>query len=280
MAHPQIAAFARLADGGAIANRKIEGQKTMLGRTMHGIFYDEIHDEITVPQPFSQSVMTFRGGANGEEAPIRVIQGLRTQLRNPDKVTVDPVHNEIFVPEVSVESRVLVFAREANGNVAPIRILEGPGTPWGPSEVAVDPVHNLLVVSASWQEGGDSRRGLMIFNRTDEGNVKPRAIISGPKTGLQRTSRINVYPPRGLVFVSVPGPGTGPGERIASDASFVGVWNILQDQGDVPPRWKIGGPKGLLRQPRGVTYDAKNKTVIVSDKYLNAVMTYYFPEIF
>ncbi len=252
----------------------------MLGRTMHGIFYDEIHDEITVPQPFSQSVMTFRGGANGEEAPIRVIQGLRTQLRNPDKVTVDPVHNEIFVPEVSVESRVLVFAREANGNVAPIRILEGPGTPWGPSEVAVDPVHNLLVVSASWQEGGDSRRGLMIFNRTDEGNVKPRAIISGPKTGLQRTSRINVYPSRGLVFVSVPGPGTGPGERIASDASFVGVWNILQDKGDVPPRWKIGGPKGLLRQPRGVTYDAKNKTVIVSDKYLNAVMTYYFPEIF
>ena len=250
----------------------------MLGRTMHGIFYDEIHDEITVPQPFSQSVMTFRGGADGEEPPIRVIQGPRTRLRNPDKVTVDPVHNEIFVPD---GNSLLVFSRSANGDVAPLRVLGGPDdSQWDPSEVAVDPVHDLLVVSVSWQEGGDSRRGLMIFNRTDEGNVKPRAVISGPKTRLYRTSRINVYPPRGMILVSVPGPGTGPGEGLASDAAFVGVWSILQDNGDVPPRWKIGGPKGMLRQPRGVTFDAKNQSVIVSDKYLNAVMTYYFPEIF
>ena len=132
----------------------------MLGRTMHGIFYDEIHDEITVPQPFSQSVMTFRGGADGEEPPIRVIQGPRTRLQNPDKMTVDPVHNEIFVPD---GDSLLVFPREANGDVGPIRVLGGPGSQWDPSEVAVDPVHNLLVVSASWQEGGDRRRGLMIL---------------------------------------------------------------------------------------------------------------------
>ena len=36
----------------------------------------------------------------------------------------------------------------------------------------------------------------------------------------------------------------------------------------------------MLKQPRGVDLDLKNKTVIVSDKFLNAVMTYYFPEIF
>ena len=247
---------------------------------MHGIFYDEIHDEITVPQPFSQSVMTFRGGANGEEPPIRVIQGPRTRLRNPDKLTVDPVHNEIYVPDQRGESEVLVFSREANGNVAPIRVLKGPGTQWSPSEVAVDPVHNLLVVSASWQEGGDRASGLLIFNRTDEGNVKPKAMIHGPKTGITRTQRIQVYPPRGLVLAAVPGPRSGPGERLSSDEAFVGVWSMLEDNGDVPPRWRIGGPQGMLRQPRGVTFDAKNKTVIVSDKYLNAVMTYYFPEIF
>jgi len=172
-----------------------------------------------------------------------------------------------------------VFSREAQGNVAPIRVLKGPDTQLGASELAVDPVHNLLVVAGRGEtEGGGS--ALRIFNRTAEGNVKPQSVISGPQTGITRTQRIQVYPHRGIVLVSVPGPGTGPGERSSSDASFVGVWNILQDQGDVAPRWKIGGPKGMLRQPRGVTYDAKNKTVIVSDKHLNAVMTYYFPEIF
>ena len=58
MAHPQIAVFARLADKNAQPVRKVEGQKTLLGRTMHGFTYDEIHDEFTVPQQFAQAILT------------------------------------------------------------------------------------------------------------------------------------------------------------------------------------------------------------------------------
>ncbi|MCH8268063.1 MAG: hypothetical protein IH846_11130 [Acidobacteria bacterium] len=70
----------------------------------------------------------------------------------------------------------------------------------------------------------------------------------------------------------------GTGERASTD-SFVGAWSI-HDHGDVPPRWMIGGPKGALLKPRGVALDPKNRALIVSDKKLNAVLTYYFPEIF
>ena len=35
-----------------------------------------------------------------------------------------------------------------------------------------------------------------------------------------------------------------------------------------------------MRQVRGVALDPENKSVIVTDKYLNAILTYYFPEIF
>jgi len=250
----------------------------MLGRSMHGVSYDEIHDEIVVPQAFAQSILTFRGGASGEEAPIRVIQGSRTQLKSPDKVAVDPVHNEIFV---AGDEAVLVFSREANGNVAPIRILQGPDTQLGASEVAVDPVHNLLVVAGSARGGAEGRReedggsAVRIFNRTDQGNVRPQAVIRGPKTGLTGTSRIAVYPPTGKIIVNV---SAGYGV-LASDECFVGIWNI-QDNGDVPPQWTIGGPRGILQQPRGVTLDPKNRSLIVSDKRLNAVLTFYFPEIF
>jgi hypothetical protein len=66
---------------------------------------------------------------------------------------------------------------------------------------------------------------------------------------------------------------------MANDRGFVGAWSI-DDRGEVPPRWMIGGPRGMLVQIRGVALDPKNKTVMVSDKRLNAVLTYSFPEIF
>ena len=148
--------------------RAIAGQKTLMARTMHAISYDPIHDEITVPQQSGQAILTFRGGADGEEAPIRVIQGSRTQLREPSRLDVDPVNNEIYVPE---GDSLLVFPREANGNVAPVRVLHGPDTRLGASAVAVDPVHDLLVVATGG--GGNARKAaLLIFNRTDEGKRK------------------------------------------------------------------------------------------------------------
>ncbi len=75
-------------------------------------------------------------------------------------------------------------------------------------------------------------------------------------------------------------PVRGPSDNdLASDTDFVGVWSI-EDNGDVPPRWTIGGPKGTLVHVHGVALDPKNKSVIINDKRLNAVLTYYFPEIF
>ena len=252
--------------------RKIEGQKTLLGRTMHSIAYDEIHDEFFVPVPFPQAILAFRGGANGEEAPVRFIQGPRTRLMRPMRLAVDPVHNEIFVP---YSNRVLVFPRDGNGDVAPIRELQGPDTLLGASAVAVDPVHNLLIVVGDLPGEDPAAPRIFIFNRTDQGNVKPKAVIGGPNSGfLGLSGPFTVYPPRGWIIIGTRGEG-----ELVSDEAYVGVWSI-EDNGDVPPRWKIGGPNGILQMPRGVTLDPKNKNLIVSDKRLNAVMTFYFPEIF
>ena len=93
--HPQIAAFARLAKENAIAHRKIQGELTRLGRTMHDIAYDPIHDEIVVGSPFAQAILVFRGGAFGEEPPLRIIQGPKTQIvsatNGVDRVAIDHV---------------------------------------------------------------------------------------------------------------------------------------------------------------------------------------------
>ena len=254
--------------------RTIAGQKTLLARTMHDIRYDAVHDELLVTNPFAQAVLTFRGGASGEESPIRIIQGPKTMLEVPDRLEVDPVHNEIFVPEGG--DSILVYPREGNGNVAPIRVIRGPDTGLkGIRSLAVDPVHDLIVAGTSYRAGlGGPPGSLVIFNRTDNGNVKPRAVIKGPKSGIVRIQQFRVYPPKGWIIAAQLG-----GEGVAPENSFVGVWSI-NDNGDVPPRWKIGGPKSMLKKPRGIALDPKYKELIVADMRLNSILVYYFPEIF
>jgi hypothetical protein len=88
-----------------------------------------------------------------------------------------------------------------------------------------------------------------------------------------------VYPARKWIITTASGPRNPGDSQLASDTSFIGVYSI-EDDGDVAPRWVLGGPHGVLQEPRSVTLDAKNKTLIVSDKRLNAVLSFYFPEMF
>ena len=241
---------------------------------MHYIRYDAMHDEFVVVNPFAQAILTFRGGADGEEPPIRIIQGPSTQLGpNTDRLDVDPVHNEIFIPN---RNSILVFPREGQGNVAPIRVISGPDTlVHNTGGLAVDPVNNVLVLGLAYAEDGRSGSGggLLIFNRTDQGNVKPQRVIRGPQTGLLLINQIQVYPPRGLI-VATQSTDDGPSEP---PGVFVGAWSI-QDNGNVPPRWKIGGPKSMIKRPRGVALIPKYKEVIVADMRQNAVLSFYLPE--
>jgi len=254
VAHPQIAVFARLAEGNKGTVRRIEGQKTFLTRTMHAIHYNEVRDEIVVPNQFAQAVLTFRGAASGEEPPIRVIQGSRTQLEGSSGVVIDTKNNEIITER-------FVFPIDANGNVAPSRTLKY-------SVAAVD-TDNDLYVSTRDANGGTQ---LLIFDRKSDSD-RPLRVIGGPKTMLVNPSRIRVQ--NGWILVAHDGVQTDNPNNL----SFVGVWSV-NDNGDVPPRWTFGGPNQMLVKPRGVDVDPKNQTVIVTDKELNAVLTYHAPEVF
>lgn len=241
---------------------------------MHDIRYDAIHDEFVVSNPFAQAIMTFAGDADGEAAPKRIIQGPKTQLWSPDRMEVDPIHNEIIVPNRQVDS-ILVFRREADGDEAPLRVIEGPDTELeGLRAAAVDPVNNLLVIGTDIRREG-ALSGLIIFERTASGNAKPLRVIRGPNTGITRITQMQIYSPGGWIVASQPG-------RVdvqEPEGAFVGVWSIYDD-GDVPPRWIIRGPKSRLKKPRGVTLDPANKEIIVADMRANQVFTFYFPELF
>jgi hypothetical protein len=307
MGHSQIAAFARLANGNVAPSRNIFGQNTMITRSIHKFAYDPVKDEIVVPHFQSQAILFFRGGADGDEAPVRTIKGPDVKLPNTDQLTIDSVHREIFIGVYNEYPRrefVAVYSLDADGNVPPLRILEGPDTGIGGGRngpgVTVDPVTNRLFVSGT---GGK----LLIFNRTDSGNVKPRAYLrnpegSGPGAGF-------IYPEKGLLFSTVgprgsfggedggggrggPVPAGAPPRAPAgvddnrsygqySESKYIGVWSV-NDTGDVAPRWKIAAPpNGPLRDPVGtVVVDPKRDDVYIPDRYTNAIYVYHVPEIF
>ena len=271
MAHPQIAAFARLADGATQAVRKIEGQKALLGRTMHSIVYDPAHDEISVPQDFADAILTFRGGAGSDEGPIRILQGPKTLLNGPERHTIDWVNNETYVPQ---GDEVLVFDRAAAGDAAPKRILKGPDTKLGADGIGIDPIHDLLVLVGTYEKEGLKIR---IYPRTANGNVKPIREIGGKNSRLTRLGGPFALNPKTSKIILTIRPGE---ESLGSiEDSFVGVWD-LNASGDVPPEYTFGGPGNVLLMPRGVALNEKNKDVIVTDKRLNAILTFHVPEVF
>ena len=230
--------------------------------------YDTVRDEILVPQFFAFAILTFAGDATGDVSPKRMIFGPHTQMKNPQALGIDYQHGEIFVPQ---ERSVLVFPRDANGDVAPIRVLEGPDTGLRPQRLTLDPVHDLLIVSGN--------NGIRIFDRKASGNTRPLRTITGK--GAAGAVIMTTYPKNGMIVAAVHSEGEGEGDlsgRFAPE-DYIGVWSVF-DNGDVPPRFMVGGPKNVYKDIRGVAVDAKNQNLIASDKTLNAIMTFHVPEAF
>jgi hypothetical protein len=238
-----------------------------------------------VPNPFAQAILFFHGGAKGNEAPIRVLQGPKTMLSAVDNVSMDAVHSEVYTASY-VNDAIFVYRREANGDEAPIRILHGPHTQLDrPIRVEVDPVNNIIGVVTD--------QAFVFFDRTAEGDTAPKWVISGPHTGAgtrNGTRDLKLFP-QGKKIVAGGGirPPRGQGQARSSESAeedagffrggrrFIGVWKY-GDNGDVEP-WavlnstpntKIPGSRLAINPDDGELYAGGD----------GQVSTYHLPEIF
>jgi hypothetical protein len=253
---------------------------------MHGIFYNARDDEIVVPVALGGAVLTLPGGADGGDPPLRVIQGPNTGIVEPDTLYVDVAHEEIVAD--SGDHSILVFPRTASGDVAPIRKIGGPKTRIDNMlGLTVDSVRNLIIVANRIEtDGRESSDGLLIFNRTDNGDVAPRTIIAGPRTGIIKIRQVVADEARGQIFVTVKNnyefyrPGDiRPSPWDPDRTGFIGVWSVT-DNGDVPPRGAIKGPATGLVWPAGVAINPVSHEVFTIDSVSNALFTFSMPEFF
>lgn len=262
-----------MAEGNPTPSRVIDGQKTGLARTMHGIAVDNKRNEIVVPNPFAEALLFFRADASGEQPPLRVIQGPKTLLVGPQALALDSENGEVYVPS---QKGILVFKSEGNGDVAPVRVLRGPKTKLTtPMRVAVDPKNNVVVVI-----NDNNPPALAIFNRTDDGDVAPQAYITGEKTGIIRAQYVDVDPTRKLIFAALSDVNSRY-QQYTERAEYIGigVWSY-SDDGNVAPRFAIRGKASRLGRPRGLAVNPKDKEVYVTDMTNNALFTFILSDAF
>ncbi len=292
--------FARLANGIVAPKRVIEGQATNLSRTMHGIAYDAIHDEIVIPVALGGAVLVFKADAAGEVPPLRAIQGTRTRLVRPHTVAVDPVNNEILTADPSMRA-IVVFDRMANGNVAAKRVISGPKT--GLLDIVgldVDPIRNVIVAAS--RKGNGDKVGLFVFDRLANGDVEPKRFIGGPNSKLAHFRQVTIDPGTGNIFLAQqntrmkqmeayvldkPREGFKAKEKDEDDddsdsgrldqMGFIAVY-APDDNGDIPPRAIIKGPGIRLAGAAGVALNPKKKEIITVGG--NGFQTFLLPDFF
>jgi len=243
------------------------------------VYIDIPNDEVIMPSNVAAAVLVFGRTQSGNTPPKRVIQGPLTHLHSPQGVAVDNKHNELIVSN-DTRLSILVFERTANGNVAPVREIVGPLTGIkSPQGIVVDPLHDEIILSDEGKPGEDAKQldegvkpkpALLVFRRTDSGNVAPIRVISGPQTGMLRPRQIQLDTQRDELVLADRGL---PQEFIYDNPGFLAVWKRT-DSGDVPPRKLIRGTKTQLTSPRAVYVDEKNGEYGAGDTTSHSIMVF------
>ena len=269
--------------------RVITGSATKMSRTVHGIAYDPVRDEIYATNALADAVLVFRGGADGSEPPVRMIQGPCTGMVNPHAISLDLAHREILVSSLSARS-IAVFPMEASGNATPVRYIKGPKTGLGHTVgMGVDPETNVLVVA--------NAEDLLFFDRLATGDAAPVGQIKGEHTGIREEPwELQIH--KGKIFLAASNhlhlnlyaqvtlkPEYSRGDaRIPEDPwlnpelGFIGVWNV-RDRGDVPPSAKIGGPFSQLVHPTGLALNPADGEIYVTDSIRNGLFSFLVPDL-
>src|SRR5262245_21181814 len=113
------------------------------------------------------SITVYPIQASGDTRPLRVIEGVDTQLNWPAHISLDEEHGEVYVANDGTDA-ILVFRVTDSGNVAPARVLKGPKTQIkNPTGVYVDTVNNELAVANM----GNHRA--TVYPRTAQGETPP-----------------------------------------------------------------------------------------------------------
>lgn len=185
---PRVLVFRKGASGNEKPLRVIEGQRTGLA-DVHGVAVDPQRKLLFVGnwgnssnykvagsgKHLPPSITIYALDANGDAAPLRTIQGPKTQLNWMGAFSLEPETGNLWVAN-DVGNSILVFRATDNGDVAPMKVIKGETTGLDhPAGISIDTKNKEVWVS---NMGNSS---VTAYALTATGNVAPvRTIRSAP----------------------------------------------------------------------------------------------------
>ena len=149
---PAIQVYSLDASGDAKPLRIISGPKTQLDWPA-AMKFNPDNGDLYVANDIGQSILVFANASTvqGDVAPVRVIKGPSTRLRNPTGVALDRKNQEVWVSNLG-NSSATVYPLMANGDVEPLRIIRSAeetkrGVNFGrTAAVTYDPIRQEILV--------------------------------------------------------------------------------------------------------------------------------------
>jgi hypothetical protein len=185
---PKVVVYRKGASGEEKPLRVLEGPHTQLHDT-HGLALDLKRKLMIVGswgnssdpnvagsgKIYPPSIAVYPLDANGDVAPLRVIEGPRTQLDWAGGMALDVESGDLYVAN-DVGGSILVFKESDEGDVTPARVIKGPKTLLNhPAGISLDAKNREVWVS---NMGNSSAAA---FSLTADGDVAPvRTIRSAP----------------------------------------------------------------------------------------------------
>ncbi len=248
-----------------------------------GFAVDSENDELFIASQHNSAIAVWRKHAEGEEPPIRLLQGDRTLLANPSGLALDTRNELLFVanhgqvssrsaegvsPEDLASNRPLgnrlavrgsgrflppsinVYHRTASGDTPPLRVIEGPRTQlnW-PAAIAIDGRTGELFVA------NDTGNSVLVFAADASGDVAPIRVLQGPDTGLDSPAGVFVDTKNDELWVANYGNHS------------LTVFSPTADGNTAPLRTIRSGPAGnralMIGNPGALAYDSRREQLLV-----------------
>ena len=203
-----------------------------------GISLDSQHDELYITTEHVNKVSVYRRTAQGDETPLRFIQGPRTQLADPYAVYVSNDTNEIWVSNHGnwrLTQPGEGYAQFGDGPLAQVRGSQS---------------HPGIVEPLAPSTGKFLDPSVTIYPRMANGDVAPLRTIHGSRT------RLNV--PLGVYRDPM------SGEMVVANGDDSVLFFAANANGDVAPVRVLKGLHTNLKSPTGVLVDAKNNELWVT----------------
>ena len=231
--------FNRNAKGNVAPNRKLKTPGTTFA-----IVGDEETQELLMTVQDSDAVVTFKKASSGQEPPVRLLQGNKTQMADPHGIALDPKTGLIYVTNWGTyKTRRTPDAAEGNP-----RSGGKPNWPLG--------IEYTNTGSAEFR-----LPSITVYRKDATGDTAPLRTIQGPKTLMNWPTAIAVHPDRGELFV-------------ANDTSDTVTVYRTDASGDVAPIRVIKGAKSMVKNPTGVAVDLKNNELWVTNFGNHAATVY------